>query len=54
MSHKLHNSLVRIFTTDGNLARVSFLVAENLIPTCENNQICKSYFQGFLKVKRVD
>jgi len=44
MSHQRHNSLVRIFTADGNLARVSFLAAEKLIPTFEYNQICNSFF----------
>ena len=34
MSHQLHNSLVRILTTDGIPVGVGFLAAENLVLTC--------------------
>jgi hypothetical protein len=33
MSHQLHDSLIRILTTDGNPVRVGFFAAENLILT---------------------
>ena len=34
MSHQLHNSLIRILTTDGIPVGVGFLAASNLILTC--------------------